>query len=186
MKNQLRVTGLFSLVLLLAACGGGGGSDAPAPAAAAPAPAAVTPVNASLAANGGSVSASYGGATANFVNDGDTATTTNFWAGNVSGDTVTVDFGATRTVTEVSVYTNDTSFDSGSPKKYIEISADNLSWKKTAQIIGGDVGCSTYSSGSGRIRCVFSAPQSIRYFRVRVTAATPSSQEIVEMVALGN
>ncbi len=186
MKNQLRVTGLFSLVLLLAACGGGGGSDAPAPAAAAPAPAASTPVNVSLASSGASVSASYGGATANFVNDGDSATTTNFWAGNVSGDTVTVDFGATRTVTEVSVYTNDTSFDSGSPKKYIEISADNLSWKKTAQIIGGDVGCSTYSSGSGRIRCVFSAPQSIRYFRVRVTAATPSTQQIVEMVALGN
>ena len=39
------------------------------------------------------MSATYGGATANFVNDGDTATTTNFWAGNVSGDTVTVDFG---------------------------------------------------------------------------------------------
>jgi len=183
MKNQLRITGLVSLLLLLAACGGGS-SDAPA--AAPVAPVVATSVNVSLAANGGSASATYGGTMANFVNDGDNSTTTNFWAGNVTGDTVTVDFGSLRTVTEISVYTNDTSFNSGSPKKYIEISADNATWKKTAQIVGGDVACSTFSAGSGKIRCVFSSPQSVRYFRVRVTSATPADQEIVEMEALGS
>lgn len=184
MKNQLRMAGLVSLVLLLAACGGGS-SDSPAAAESTPAPAAATPVNVSLTANGASVSATYGGTMANFVNDADTSTTTNFWAGNVAEDKVTVDFGSTRTVTEVSVYTNDTSFDSGSPKKYIEISADNVTWKKTAQIVGGDVACSTFSAGSGKIRCVFSTAQSIRYFRVRVTSVAPATQQIVEMVALG-
>lgn len=184
MKNQIHIAGLVSLSLLLSACGGGS-SDTPA-ATASPPPTAATPLKVSMAANGASVSATYGGYTTNFVNDGDTITTTNFWAGNVTGDTVTVDFGSMRTVTEISVYTNDTSFNSGSPEKYIEISDDNAQWKKTAQVVGGDVDCSTFSAGSGKIRCVFSSPQSIRYFRVRVTSATPATQEIVEMVALGS
>ena len=153
-------------------------------------------MNVSLAENGGSVVATYGGAMANFVNDGDNTTTTNFWSGNIADDAVTIDFGLSRTITnnheqsrtitEISVYTNDTSFNSVSPTKYIEISADNSTWKKTAQIVGSDVSCSTFSSGSGKIRCVFSTPQSIRYYRVRVVGAAPASQQIVEMEALGS
>jgi hypothetical protein len=62
-------------------------------------PAAATPVNVSLAENGGSVVATYGGAMANFVNDGDNTTTTNFWSGNIADDAVTIDFGLSRTIT---------------------------------------------------------------------------------------
>jgi hypothetical protein len=183
MKYKLRLMGLASL-LLLTACGeDSSGSSVTVPAIP---PAAATPVNVSLAANGSSVAATYGGAMASFVNDGDNTTTTNFWSGNIADDAVTIDFGLSRTVTEISVYTSDTSFNSGSPTKYIEISADNSTWKKTAQIVGGDVSCSTFSSGSGKIRCVFSTPQSIRYYRVRVVGAAPASQQIVEMEALGS
>lgn len=184
MKYRVYLPSLAALSLLLSACGGGSGGGGTS--AAPPAPAAATgPVNVALPANGATVSATYGGTTANFVNDGDSATTTNFWTGNVADDAVTIDFGRLRQVTEVTVYTNDLSFSSSSPKKYIEVSADNITWKTTAQVTGGDVGCSTYSSGSGKIRCVLSPMQSIRYFRVRVTAVAPSTQNIVEMEAVG-
>lgn len=184
MKFCVRLPFAATLSLLLAACGGGGSPAVPS--AAAPAEPA-TPVNVALTANGASVSATYGnGSTSNFVNDGDSTTTTNFWAGNVADDAVTVDFGQLRQVTEVTVYTNDTSFSSASPAKYIEVSADNSSWQKTAQVTGGNIGCSTFSSGSGKIRCVFTTQQSLRYFRVRVTAAGPSAQHVVEMEALGS
>src|SRR5690606_29155439 len=124
---------------------GGSGGESPAPTA----PAVAVPVNAALTANGASVAATYGGVTANFVNDGDSTTTTNFWTGNVADDAVTVDFGKLRQISEVTVYTNDTTFSSISPKKLIEVSADNLTWKTTAQMAGGDIGCPTLSMGSG-------------------------------------
>ncbi|MDQ8036763.1 MAG: discoidin domain-containing protein, partial [Pedobacter sp.] len=104
---------------------------------------------------------------------------------NITGDTLTVDFGRLRNITSVVVYTNDTSFNSASPVKIIEISADNTSWKKTAQPTGGDVACLSYATGSGKISCTFASAQSVRYFRVRITSATPGGQHIVEMEAQG-
>ena len=96
MKYQIFLTGLVS-VFLLSACGyGSSGSSVTVPAIPL---AAATPVNVSLAANGGSVVATYGGAMANFVNDGDNTTTTNFWSGNIADDAVTIDFGLSRTIT---------------------------------------------------------------------------------------
>ncbi|MGH8493141.1 MAG: discoidin domain-containing protein [Moraxellaceae bacterium] len=143
-------------------------------------------MNVALPANGATLAATYGlGSIASFVNDGDSTTTTNFWAANIVGDTVTIDFGRLRNVTSVTVYTNDTSFNSVSPAKYIEISSDSTVWKKTAQLTGGDVGCSSYSAGSGKISCTFSATQSVRYLRARVTSATPGGQHIVELEAQG-
>lgn len=182
MKYCSRLPALVALSLLLAACGGGGDEASSSSAGASAPPAAV---NVALPANGASASATYGGVTANFVNDGDSTTTTNFWTGNVADDAVTVDFGRLRQVTEISVYTNDTSFSSLNPAKYIELSADNSTWQTTAQITGGDIGCPTFSAGSGRIRCVFASPRSVRYFRVRVSAVGPASQHVVEMEAQG-
>lgn len=181
MKYQSRFFVVSALALMMAACGSGG-SESPAAVPAAPA----NPINVALPASGAVVTATYASGTmANFVTDGDVTTTTNFWSGNVADDAVTVDFGRTRTVTEMSVWTNDTSFNSGSPTKYIEISSDNAIWKKTAQISGGDVACSTLTVGSGKIRCVFTTAQSIRYARVRVVGTAPAAQQIVELQATG-
>lgn len=187
MKFCVRLPFAATLSLLLVACGGGGSPASPS--AAAPAEPA-TPVNVALTANGASVSATYGnGSTANFVNDADSTTTTNFWTGNVADDAVTVDFGQLRLVSEVTVYTNDVTYSSSSPKKYIEVSVDGSTWKTTMQPTSvdstGNVGCFTYEGGSGKLRCVFTAAKSLRYFRVRVTAVAPTTQNIVEMEALG-
>lgn len=183
MKYQARCSGVAIITLALAACGGGGSSTSTSSASA---PSASSPINVALEANGASVSASYGGPTANFVNDGDSATTTNFWAGNVTDDYVAIDFGRLRNVSEITVFTNDTSFSSSDPAKYIEVSADGSAWKTTAQAFGGDISCTTYVAGSGKIRCVFPSAQSIRYFRVRVTAVSPAAEQIVEMEAMGH
>lgn len=186
MKFCLRLPFAATLSALLVACGGGGSPAAPSGAA--PVEPA-TPVNVALTASGASVSATYGGTTANFVQDGDSTTTTNFWTGNVADDAVTVDFGQLRLVSEVTVYTNDVTYSSSSPKKYIEVSVDGSTWKTTMQPTSvdstGNVGCVTYETGSGKLRCVFTAAKSLRYFRVRVTAVAPSAQNVVEMEALG-
>lgn len=179
-----KITLIMMTTMLLQACGGGG--DAPPAAAAAPASTAA--VNVALPSNGASVSATYGaGSIDGFVNDGDSTTTTNYWAGNISGDSVTIDFGRIRSVESVTVYTNDLSFSSASPKKVIEVSLDGNTWLKTAQITGGDIACPTFttSSSTGRIYCAFASAQSLRYFRVRVPSATPADQHIIEMEAMG-
>lgn len=176
----LKALGLLvsPVCLLLAACGGGD--------SVAGAPNVTTVSNIALSASGATVTADYGMvSTANFVNDGDSTTIANYWAGNVTGDAVTIDFGRMRSVEKVIVYTNDTSFNSSSPEKVIEISSDNITWKTTAQFTGGDVSCPGYSVGSGKISCTFASPQSIQYFRVRITSATPSDQHIIEMEAIG-
>ncbi len=185
MKYQERMLATVLGTLLLAACGGGGGGESSSAAGTPSTPVPAVPVNVALPANGATVSATYGGSTKDFVNDGDTTTTTNFWAGNIGGDTVTVDFGKLRNVTDVTVYTNDTSFSSSNPSKYIEVSADNASWKKTAQVVGGDVACASYVTGTGKISCTFSTAQSIRYLRVRVTAVSPGNEHVVEIQATG-
>lgn len=178
---------VLCLSMTLAACGGGSSSDSGtgggAPAAGGGSPA--TPVNVALPANGASVTATYGGTTANFATDGDTTTTANFWAGNVADDAVTVDFGKLRTVSNVTLYTNDTSFSSGSPAKYVEVSTDKTTWKKTAQVVGGDISCLNYTSGGGKISCGFATAQAFRYLRVRVTAVSPSAEHVVELQATG-
>lgn len=184
--NKMKFMAALSVLAItgLTACGGAEPSSGD-PAGGTPA--AATPVNVALPGNGATVAASYGlGTLSAFVNDGDNSTTTNFWAGNITGDTLTIDFGRLRNITSVTVYTNDTSFNSGAPAKYIEISADNVTWKKTAQITGADVSCFIYTSGSGKISCTFAVAQSVRYFRVRITSASPAGQQIVEMEAQGS
>lgn len=161
--------------VLLAACGGDSQDYSVS-----------TQINVALPVNGATVTATYDPlVTAAFVNDGDSTTAANFWAGNVTGDTVTIDFGQLRSVKSVTVYTNDTSFNSTSPAKYIEVSANNTSWQKTAQPTSGDIACSSFLADAVKIRCTFSAAQSIRYFRVRIDSATPADQRIIEMEALG-
>jgi hypothetical protein len=163
---------------VLSACGGGGDNGGALPSVS-----VTPPFNVALPINGASVSATYGGATASFVNDGDT-TPSQYWAGNSALDTVTINFGRLRRVSSLTIYTNDTSFNSGSPKKYIEISADGLAWKKTAQITGGDVACLNFSTNAGKISCEFATPENIQFLRARIMSDF-SNQKIIEMEAMG-
>ncbi len=175
MKKTRRLILFCAGTALLAGCGGEGQDYSVS-----------TQINVALPVNGATVTASYDPlVTAAFVNDGDSTTVANFWAGNIPGDTVTIDFGQLRSVKSVTVYTNDTTFNAVSPEKYIEVSANNTNWQKTVQPAGGDIACSSLLANAVRMHCAFSAAQSIRYFRVRIDSATPADQRIIEMEALG-
>lgn len=184
MKMARQSFSVIYLSMMLAACGGGSssssGGGSPSSGGSS------TSFNVALPANGATVAATYGGTTANFVTDGDTTTTTNFWTGNVADDAVTVDFGKSRLITNVTLYTNDTAFNSANITKYVEVSTDKVTWKKTMQPVGADISCLNYKIGAASISCDFSTAQFFRYIRVRVTAVSPSAEHVVELQVTGN
>lgn len=160
--------GLSAFVItLLTACGGGGGGGTPSnsnPGGSTP----QTDSNVALASQGATATATYDNGNADLVNDGDT--TSNFWAGNITGDSVTVDFGESKNVASLTIYTSSTSYSSNNPEKIIEVSNNGTTWLTTAVPLGGDVGCSSLSMGSGRIACTFENRTNLRYVRFTVTA----------------
>ncbi len=159
------------LVTLLTACGGGGGGGS-TPSNSTPGGGVTPPqndVNVALASQGATATATYDNGNADLVNDGDT-TVANFWAGNISGDYVTVDFGSSKNVASITVYTNDTGFSSNNPNKVIEVSNNGTTWLTTADLTGGDLRCSSLSMGNGRIACTFENRTDLRYVRFTVTA----------------
>ena len=169
--NKLATLSL-PVILLLTACGGGGGGgggvvgnggnggDSPQ-----------TDSNVALASAGASASATYDNGNAGLVNDGDNSTS-NFWAGNITGDSVTIDFGSVKDITSITVYTNSTTFNSTNPDKRIEISEDGNTWSLTAQLTGGDLGCASASMASGRIECTLADRTDARYIRFTTTATS--------------
>jgi len=126
-------------------------------------------INVALQANGGSATASYDNDNAGLVNDGDTTTST-FWAGNVINDAVTIDFGSSKNISSITIYTNSTTFSSSNPDQLIEISSNGTNWRTTAQLVGGDVPCSSSSLGSGKVACTLTSRADARFIRFRVTA----------------
>jgi hypothetical protein len=172
---------LLSAVLssTLVACGGGGSSSGPDST-----PAAVER-NVALAANGATVTATYYEDGAGLVIDGDTAEST-FWSANITGDSLTIDIGSVVSLSDITIYTNDTSFSSSNPTKVFEISSEGNNWLKVAQITGGDIPCLSLSTGSGRILCEFTEPVHARYIRATITSATsPGLIQIHEIEATG-
>jgi len=162
----------ISLILgLLTACGGGGSGHSTSSNS-------ITG-NLALPTNGAEVSATYDEDSAAFTTDGDN-TTSLYWAGNIADDAVTVNFGSVAEVTEISIYTNDLSFDSTNPNKYIEISIDAETWNTTG-LTSVDVTCSEFSIGDGKVFCKFKEMQEIQYVRVRVMNGDINIYEIEVM-----
>lgn len=128
--------------------------------------------NVVLSSNGASITASYNDVSMGYVVDGDT-TTSNFWAGNITGDNVVVDFGQVAKLTDVTIYTNNTSYNSSNPAIKVELSEDNQSWKTTMNPYGAsDIACSTWSAGSGKLSCAFSGEQNARYMRITTNSGS--------------
>ena len=157
---------------LLTACGGGGSAHNTSSNS-------ITG-NLALPTNGAEVSATYDEDSAAFTTDGDN-TTSLYWAGNIADDAVTVNLSSVADVTEISIYTNDLSFNLTNPNKYIEISKDGEAWSATAPVSNSGVSCMDSSFGDGKIYCKFSQVQEIQYVRVRVMNGQINIHEIEVM-----
>ena len=171
MRWNIKQTGLmFFAVTLLISCGGGGGGSS-----ASTTPAA-TAKNVAKATNGSTISSTYSG-NESFVTDGDT-TTTNFWVGGASGDEVKIAFDKIYAVSEITVYTNNTSFvltNGGSVTTSgirVLLSSDDTTYSEVGISLGSkkDLSCFSSSIGSGKIYCSFSSNINARYIKVIVTS----------------
>lgn len=147
------------------------------------------PVDINMAAksNGASVTSTYDSSAAEYVIDGDT-TTSLYWSGNITDDSLTVDMGKAVSASSITVYTNDTSFSTNNPFKTVDVSADGSTWLRTLAPFGnGDIACPTYVTGSGRVYCNFESDQSFRYVKVTITAqSNPGLVQIHEVEVMGH
>lgn len=170
-KMLTRAFSCLSLVLMLSACGSESEESS--------ATKEVTH-NVALSSNGASMTATYNQESAANVGDGDTGTST-FWAGNIAGDQVTVNFGRVAKVTDVTVYTNNTSYSSSNPAVQVELSLNGQSWKTTMiPSFGGgaDIGCPTWNAGSGKLSCTFSSEESAQFLRITTNSGSVSIYEV--------
>jgi len=169
----IRAFSYLSLTLLLSACGSESESDQKLITK------EVTQ-NVALTSNGATMTATYNQESAAYVGDGDTTTST-FWAGNVAGDHVTVDFGQVAKVSDVTVFTNNTSYSSSNPAVQVQLSLDGQSWKTTmVPSFGGfsDIGCPTWNAGSGKLNCIFSIEERAQYIRITTNSGSVSIYEV--------
>ncbi|MEH6346330.1 MAG: discoidin domain-containing protein [Bermanella sp.] len=167
----MKLISISIMLGLLTACGGGGSGHSTS--------SNTITGNLALPTNGAEVSATYDENSAAFTTDGDN-TTSLYWAGNIADDAVTVNLSSIAEVTELSIYTNDSSFNTSNPSKYIEISIDGETWNTTG-VASVDVNCSEFSVGDGKVLCKFNEAQEIQYVRVRVMNGDINIYEIEAM-----
>lgn len=135
-------------------------------------------VNAAEQSNGGKATATYDSDNAGLVNDGDTNTAT-FWAGNMNGDHVTVEFDREYQLGELTVFTNRTN----NMDTEIQLSTDGSDFD-TVNLAGDcNVGL---TMGRGMITCWTSPEMPATHIRVVITDPTnPGTVKIHEIQALG-
>ena len=186
MKKSLSTLACFVIYiftfLAVAGCSGGGGSskerqqtpEQP-----------VEQKNVAAKENGATVAASYDEDGANYVIDGDSSESF-FWSANIKDDDIVIDFGRASVVSDITIYTDDTSSSSSNPSKIIEVSTDKVNWRETGNTTGVDIPCKSFKIGEGKIFCEFSSAQALRYLRIRITEESdPGSIKIFEVEATG-
>ncbi len=170
--SVLKSLSFITLLSFVCACGGGSGDED-----------SLRSSTDSNVARSGEVSASFNEDDADLVNDG--VTSGLFWGGNIASDFVQIDFGELKSVSSVRVFTNATGFDSMNPDKWIELSEDGLNWMTTAQPADGDLACGTYSSDADSIYCELATRFDAQYIRFRLSAVSPGTIRVYEMVVSG-
>ena len=95
MKKMISICLMSLTIMVNVGCGSSGGDGDPI----LPTP---TPTNVALASNGSSVTSTFTTGAETFTTDGDT-TTTSFWNAGVDGDSVTVQFDKTYTLSNVTI-----------------------------------------------------------------------------------
>ena len=173
--SLLIITSLFFLV----GCGGGSDSDDTQFLG------GKTDINVALVSNGGSASANYNTVSAPKVNDGDTSTS-EYWSGNVVGDAVTINFGRSRFLKEIRIYTNEAILNPIVAISLIELSVNGDDWFSTAQGSGGDINCQTLFSSTNKITCTYSSRQEARFLRFTTKRQLdPGLVNVYELEAIG-
>lgn len=174
------VASLFGL--MVAGCDSGSSSSAAAaPAPAAPAVVPAVPANVALQANGGVATATYDNAGAVRVNNGDT-TTSDFWAGNIQNDLITVAFDGSYDLTEIKIHTSAANnFDTK-----LQISSDGVTFTDVSYYGGaGDCESLVISNSSDTVTCGFFPERAASHVRVVILNATPVTVPIYEIEATG-
>lgn len=159
-RNYYRQLCLAALVAFgISACGGGSGANDDFLRGS-------HDQNIALASSGSLATASYDNDNAYLVNDGD-QTTSLYWAGNVTDDYVTINFGSEKQLSELTVYTNSTP-----PSDWLlELSNNGIAWQTTALTAGGDIECPPVVS-TGKVSCVFASATYAQHVRLRITAVS--------------
>ena len=171
----LIITSLF----FLAGCGGDSASDDTQFLG------GTTDINVALASNGGIASANYNDISAPNVNDGDTSTS-EYWSGNIIGDAVTIDFGRSRHLKEIRIYSNEAILNPIVAINVIELSANGDNWLSTAQASGADISCQTLLSTTNKITCTYASRQEARFLRFTTKrAVNPELVNVYELAAIG-
>lgn len=140
--------------------------------------------NVAAATEGATASASYDSVNAVAVIDGDRSAA-QFWIGNVQMDSLTIDLGQSRSVSEFSVFTNDLTLSMFTNSKQLEVSEDATLWHSTGEQQNVDTPCQTLSFSNTRLRCQFSQRQAIRYFRLSFRVPNIELERIYEIEMLG-
>lgn len=157
-------------------CGGDGSSSSRSPSN--DDEAAEPVVNAAEQSNGGQATATYDNANAGLVNDGDTNDAT-FWAGNMNGDHVTVEFDREYQLGEITIHTNRTN----NVDTEVQLSTDGSNFDAIDLASDCNVGL---SMRSGQIICWPNPEIPATHVRVVITdPANPGTVEIHEIRALG-
>lgn len=135
--------------------------------------------NVALSTNGGTIeSVTYDDTSAAKTIDGDT-TTSEYWAGNVDGDNFIIDFGQEAELSNITIYTNTTSYSSSDPAIQASVSTDQQTWKSTLVPFGSvDISCPTWSAGSGKLICGISSAEIARYIRITTNSSAVSIYEV--------
>lgn len=174
-----RIPTLAAVVCLgLAACGGGGGGhgvatvgSTPQGTTSNPIPAQTNiPANVAVAAQGAYVAATYDAASAAYVNDGDT--TGAYWVGDARNAAVTLALAKNYRLSGFTLYTNATN----NIDTRVELSSDGehyLPVSLTNPVVAnsGEIYCSSFSMGSGKIWCGLESLPEASHVRVVITAA---------------
>lgn len=144
-----------------------------------------TDINVALSRHGGSASATYNLVSAAKVNDGDTGTS-EYWSGNIVDDAVTIDFGRSRFLKEVRIYTNEAILNPIVVINLIELSINGNDWLSTAQTSGSDISCQTLLASNNQITCTYSRRQEARFLRFTTKRQiNPGLVNVYELEAIG-
>ena len=183
-NDNLSLFSFLFIFLFLAGCSGGssdntGNSSAPA-----------AEKNVAALANGSMVSSTFSG-DESFTTDGD-ITTTSFWSGGANGDEIKVAFDKSYTVSEVTIYTNNTGFVvSGggavtTSGVRVQLSTDNIAYDEVAIALGlsAPITCSSSKIGSGKITCTLSTPATASFIKL-IVSSDFAVTEIYEIEVLG-
>lgn len=162
-----------ALALLLSGCGSSGGSGSFI--------SDEVDINVALTSNGATTSATYDSPQASVTIDGN-ASTSLFWAGNITGDSITVDFGSSKALSQLDIYTNDANLNELNASKVVELSTDNATWNTTAETSGGAITCQQLNSSGGHTLCNYNLRQSARYIRITIEALTAIGLENVHEI----